>query len=391
MRESGTWREVLPLGRSGLVGTWWPGAPVPVSPEDGLAVEKQDPWGALLCARVDPRLAGSQASASSVEVCEDSGGCLSGPEMSVGLRSTTGSWLVPWDFLTCCQALCSQGSSRDCRQASDPTSRFAPFPFRSQEVATSSLFLVVVPGPNSGAHPSLSEILHLESDVLCHSQDNDFHYMAPPNIESCRIWFTPIARLWRWQLIVASFADTPMEPCSAPAISHRATRGQWVAAYGKHCKEILLVIPKGNQSWIFIGRTEAEAETPIHLPPDAKNQLIGKHPDAREYWRWKQQGDDRGWDGWMASLTQWTWVCVASGSRWWTGKPGGLQSMGLQRVRHHWATELTDCPIQKSPFQGKLPQNMFDKLKRISLKYIDILFISSFIWKLMKSHYKEHM
>ena len=81
------------------------------------------------------------------------------------------------------------------------------------------------------------------------------------------------------------------------------------------------------------------------------------------------QGDDRGWDGWMASLIQWTWVCIASGSLWWTGKPSVLQSMGLQWVRHHWATELTDCPIQKSPFQGKLPQNMFDNLKRISLKY----------------------
>ena len=68
----------------------------------------------------------------------------------------------------------------------------------------------------------------------------------------------------------------------------------------------------------------------------------------------------------MASLTQWTWVCIGSGSLRWTGKPGVLQSMGLQRVRHHWATELTDCPIQKSLFQVKLPQNMFDKLKRIS-------------------------
>ena len=93
----------------------------------------------------------------------------------------------------------------------------------------------------------------------------------------------------------------------------------------------------------------------------------------------------------MASLTQWTWVCVASGSWWWTGKPGVLQSMGMQRVRHHWATEMTACPIQKSPFQVKIPQNMFDSLKRISLKYIDMVFLSSFIWKLVKSHYKEHM
>ena len=52
------------------------------------------------------------------------------------------------------------------------------------------------------------------------------------------------------------------------------------------------------------------------------------------------EGDNRGWDGWMASLTQWTWVWVNSGSWWWTGKPGMLQFMGSQRVGHDWATEL---------------------------------------------------
>ena len=52
------------------------------------------------------------------------------------------------------------------------------------------------------------------------------------------------------------------------------------------------------------------------------------------------EGDNRGWDGWMASPTQWTWVCVNSGSWWWTGRPGVLQFMGLQRVRHDWVTEL---------------------------------------------------
>ena len=62
-------------------------------------------------------------------------------------------------------------------------------------------------------------------------------------------------------------------------------------------------------------------------------------------WYWKRlraggEGDDRGWDGWMASPTQWTWVWVDSSSWWWTGRPGVLQSMGLQRVRHDWATEL---------------------------------------------------
>ena len=99
------------------------------------------------------------------------------------------------------------------------------------------------------------------------------------------------------------------------------------------CKEIQLVHPRGNQSWIFIGRTAAEAETPILWPPDAKNWLIGKDPVAGE-------GDNRGWDGWMASPTWWTWVWVSSGSWWRTGKPGVLQSLGSKRVRHDWATEL---------------------------------------------------
>ena len=61
-------------------------------------------------------------------------------------------------------------------------------------------------------------------------------------------------------------------------------------------------------------------------------------------WCWErlkagEEGDDRGWDGWMASLTRWTWVWVNSGSWWWTGRPGVLHSMGSQRVRHNWVTE----------------------------------------------------
>ena len=52
------------------------------------------------------------------------------------------------------------------------------------------------------------------------------------------------------------------------------------------------------------------------------------------------EGDNRGWDGWMASLTRWMWVWVNSGSWWWTGRPGVLRFMGSQRVGHDWATEL---------------------------------------------------
>ena len=65
----------------------------------------------------------------------------------------------------------------------------------------------------------------------------------------------------------------------------------------------------------------------------------------KRLWCWEGLGaggevDDRGWDGWMASLTQWTWVWVNSGSWWWTGRPEVLRFMGLQRVGHDWVTEL---------------------------------------------------
>ena len=67
-------------------------------------------------------------------------------------------------------------------------------------------------------------------------------------------------------------------------------------------------------------------------------------------WSWERlraggERTDRGWDGWMASLTQWTWVWVNSGSWWWTGRPGVLQFIRSQRVGHNWATELTDCLV----------------------------------------------
>ena len=81
------------------------------------------------------------------------------------------------------------------------------------------------------------------------------------------------------------------------------------------CKQIQPVHPKGDQSWVFIGRTDVEVETPIFWPPDVKSWLW-KDPDVGKDWRKEGEGDNRGWDGWMASPTQWTWVWVNSGS-WW--------------------------------------------------------------------------
>ena len=106
------------------------------------------------------------------------------------------------------------------------------------------------------------------------------------------------------------------------------------------CKEIQPVHFKGDQSWVFFGRNGAKAETPILWPPSCEELTHWKR-----LWCWEGlgaggEGDDRGWDGWMASPTRWTWVWVNSGRWWWTGRPGVLWFMGSQRVRHDWATEL---------------------------------------------------
>ena len=66
----------------------------------------------------------------------------------------------------------------------------------------------------------------------------------------------------------------------------------------------------------------------------------------------RRKGDDRGWDGWMATPTQWTWVWVDSGSWWWTGRPGVLRLMGSQRVRHDWVTELNWTELNGSTCLG---------------------------------------
>ena len=105
------------------------------------------------------------------------------------------------------------------------------------------------------------------------------------------------------------------------------------------CKEIQPVHPKGynpgyswkDWRWSWNSNTLASwCEELIHL----------KRPRCWERLRTGGEGDDRGWDGWMASVTQWTWVWVDSGCWWWTGRPGVLRFMGLQRVRHDWVTEL---------------------------------------------------
>ena len=129
------------------------------------------------------------------------------------------------------------------------------------------------------------------------------------------------------------------------------------------CKEIQPVHPKGNKSWIFIGRTDAEAESHT-LATWCEELTHWKRP-----WFWEGlgaggEGDNRGWDGWMASPSRWTWVWVSSGSWCWTGKPGVLQSMGSDTTEwlnwltttlapwQQWGVRCEDsAKYQVSPFQ----------------------------------------
>ena len=112
-------------------------------------------------------------------------------------------------------------------------------------------------------------------------------------------------------------------------------------------KESKPVYPKGNQPWIFIRRTDAEAEAPVLWPPDTKSHW--KRP-----WWWEREGGNRGWHGWVTSPIQSTWVWANSRRQWRTEKPGVLQSMGSQRVGYDLATDQQPPPHELMASQRPL-------------------------------------
>ena len=118
------------------------------------------------------------------------------------------------------------------------------------------------------------------------------------------------------------------------------------------CKEIQPVHPKGDQSWVLIGRTDVEAKTPILRPPDGKSWLIWKNPKLRRIEGKRRRGRQRirCLDGITDSMDR---SLGKLGSWWWTRRPGVLQSMESQRVEHNWATELNWICIQVSCEAGK--------------------------------------
>ena len=148
-------------------------------------------------------------------------------------------------------------------------------------------------------------------------------------------------------LVKATVFPVAMHGCESWTI--KKAEHWWINAFELWCWKRLLRVPwtarRSNQSILkeispeCSGRTDGEIEAPILWPPDVKSWLIRKDSDTGKDWG-KEKGETEDENGWIASLTQWTWVWASSGSWWWTGKPGMVQSMGSQRVRHNWATEL---------------------------------------------------
>ena len=143
------------------------------------------------------------------------------------------------------------------------------------------------------------------------------HYFANkvmPNFPSSQSSAFSSSHVWMWEMEYKE-SWMPKNWCFWTVVLEKTLEGPL------DCKEIKPVNPKGNQSWIFIGRTDVEAEASILWPPDAKSWLTGKGGE----------GNNKAWDGWMVSPTWWTWIWASSGSWWWTGRPGKPQSMGSQK------------------------------------------------------------
>jgi len=123
-----------------------------------------------------------------------------------------------------------------------------------------------------------------------------------------------------------------------------------ITAFRLWCWRRLLRVPwtarRSNQSILKEISPEYSSEgLMLKLKLQYFCHLMQRADSLKRPWCWERlkaggERDDRGWDGWMASLTQWTWVWVNSGNWYWTGKPGMLQSMGSQRVGHDWVIEL---------------------------------------------------
>ena len=143
----------------------------------------------------------------------------------------------------------------------------------------------------------------------------------PGVMYGCESWIIKKAESWRIRCFWTAMLEKTLESPS-------------------DCMEIKLVHPKGNQSWVENGRNWCSNWNSSNLATWCNELTHWKRPWCWEILKAGEEGDRR-WDDWMASPIQWAWVWASSGSWWWTGRPGVLQSMGLQRVWHDWAAELS--------------------------------------------------
>ena len=154
------------------------------------------------------------------------------------------------------------------------------------------------------------------------------HYFAKKGLSSQNYGFSS-SHVWMWELDHKE-SWTPRNWCFWTVVLEKTLESPL------DCKEIQPVHPKGYQSWVFIGRIDVEAETPILWPPHVKYWLIWKDPDAGKDWRQKR----RGWQRvrWLNGITNSMDMSLGIlRSWWWTGRPGMLWFMGSQRVGHNWS------------------------------------------------------
>ena len=160
------------------------------------------------------------------------------------------------------------------------------------------------------------------------------HYFANKGLSSQGYGFSS-GHIWMWELDCEE-SWAPKNWCFWTVVLEKTLENPL------DCKEIQLVYPKGNHPWIFIGRTDVEAETSILWPPDVMNWLIWKDPDAGKDLRREEKGTSEdemvGWHNW----TQWTWVWVNSKSWRWTSRPGMLQSMDTVTKSWTWLSNWTE-------------------------------------------------
>ena len=157
------------------------------------------------------------------------------------------------------------------------------------------------------------------------------HYFANKGPSSQSYGFSS-SRVWMWELDYKE-SWAPNNWCFWIVVLEKTLESPNLSILRKS----VLIIHWKNWCWSWNSNTLAISfEELTHL----------KRPWCWERLKSGGEGDNRGWDGWMASLTWWTWVWVSSRSWWWTGRPGVLRFMGLQRVGHDWAIELNWTYIQ---------------------------------------------